>query len=96
MSASINIEDAGEEAASESGWDAAHILKNKPHNHSTERREQTKEIDAKSLASAETPMKDEAEEEYALVKQQLGGCAHIKKYATKSTQLSDEVKWRLS
>ena len=41
-------------------------------------------------------MKDEAEEGYALVEEQLGGRAGIEKYAAKSKQLSDEVKRRLS
>ena len=101
LSASINNEGADEEAASGSGLGAARILKEQTeqlsaHNHPTEIREQAEEIHAKSSASAEIPMKDEAEEGYALVEEQLGGRAGIEKYAAKSKQLSDEVERRLS
>ena len=49
----------------------------------------------KQLTSTDASKKDEAEEGYARVEEQLGGKIGIEKFGAKSKQLSDEVKRRL-
>ena len=50
---------------------------------------------SKQLTSTEAPKKDEAEEGYAKVEEQLGGRAGIEKYAAKSQSLEKEIKRRM-
>ena len=73
-----------EDAAAGAGIDAVRSLK-----------KSAEDIHSEALTSTEAPKRDEAEEGYALVEEQLGGRAGIEKYGAKSKQLSNEVKRRL-